>query len=99
MQIKVVVLVLTPVFTLVHVETCPFKTALCLLGSLNIYIKSSADPPFYLKIIFSCHTLSNAFDISRKTILTSNPSSNDLYNSCVIDKSWLIQESAGLKPD
>ena len=99
MSIKVVVLVSTPVFTLVHVETCPFKTTLCLLGSLKIYIKTSADTPFYLKIIFSCRTLLNAFDISRKTILTSNPSSNDLYNSCVIDKSWLIQESASLKPD
>ena len=57
--------------------------------------------PFYfnLKIIPSCHTLSNAFDISRKTLLTSNPSSSDLYISRVIDKSWLTQESPGLKPD
>ena len=37
--------------------------------------------------------------VSRKTLLTSNPSSNDLYISCVIDKSWLTQESPGLAPD
>ena len=47
------------------------------------------------KIIPSCYTLSNAFDIFKKTLLTSNPSSDDLYNSCVIDKSWLTKESPG----
>ena len=54
---------------------------------------------FNLKIIPLCQTLSNAFEISRKMPLTSNPSSKDLHISCVIDKCWLIQESPGLKPD
>ena len=35
----------------------------------------------------------------KKNPLTSQPSSNDLYISWVIDKSWLMQESSGLKPD
>ena len=39
------------------------------------------------------------FDISRKTPLTSNPSSNDLYISWVIAKSWFMQETPGLNPD
>ena len=39
------------------------------------------------------------FDISRKTPLTSNPSSNDLYISWVIAKSWFMQDSPGLNPD
>ena len=54
---------------------------------------------FSLKIIPLCQTFSNTFEISRKTPLTSNPSSKDLHISWVIDKSWLIQESPGLKPD
>ena len=44
------------------------------------------------------HTLSNAFDLSRKTLLTLSPTSKDSYISWVIDNSWLIQESSGLKP-
>ena len=47
----------------------------------------------------SCQILSNAFDISRKTPLTSNPSSNYLYISWLIAKSWFMQESHGLNPD
>ena len=50
-------------------------------------------------MIVSCYTLSNAFNISRSTLQTSSPSSNDLDMSYVIDKSWLTQESPGLKPD
>ena len=71
----------TPALRLVHVETCPFKTALCFLFLKKSHnkFKSSPNMPFCfnLKMIPSCHTLSNAFDISRKTLLTSNPSSND----------------------
>ena len=89
-----------PVLTLIHVETCSFKTTLSFLFLKKSYnkFKSSPDMPFCLnlKIKPSCNTLSNAFDISRKTLLTSNTSSNDLYISCTIDKSWLIQESQGL---
>ena len=42
---------------------------------------------FILKIIPSGQTLSNAFEISSKTPLTSKPLSKDLYISWVIDKS------------
>ena len=57
--------------------------------------------PFFLnlKIIPSRNILSNAFDIPRKTLLTSNPSSNDLYSSRVIEKSWLTHQSLESKPD
>ena len=51
---------------------------------------------FNLKMRSSCQTLSNAFDISRKTPLTS---SNDLCISWVIAKTWFMQESPGLNPD
>ena len=60
-----------------------------------------ADIPFCsnLKMRPACQTLSNAFHMSRKTPRTSYPSSSDEYISWVIDKSWLIQESPGLKPE
>ena len=68
----------TPTLTLVHVETCTFKTTLCFLFLKKSHNKFKSSPNmsfgFNLKIIPSCHTLSNAFDIlSRKTFLTANP--------------------------
>ena len=54
---------------------------------------------YSLKIITFRQTLSVAFEISRKTPVTFNSSSKDFYISLVIDKSWLTQESSGLKPD
>ena len=47
----------------------------------------------------SCHTLSNALDISRKASLTSGPSSNPERISCASDSKWLVQESPGLNPE
>ena len=44
---------------------------------------------FNLRSKSSCHTLSKALDISKKTPLTSNPSSNHLYISWVITSNWL----------
>ena len=44
-------------------------------------------------------TASNTFPISRKTPLTSILSSKDLYILWVKEKSWLTEESPGLKPD
>ena len=57
--------------------------------------------PFYvcLKIIPSCHTLSNAFKIPRRALLTLRPSSKELYISGVINNSWLMLESPSLEPD
>ena len=55
--------------------------------------------PFCFSLKITCQTFSNAFEILRKTPLTSNPSPKDLHISWVIDKSLLIQESPGLKPD
>ena len=43
---------------------------------------------FSLNRTLLCHTLSNAFDKSRKTILTSLPSSKASVNLCVMDNSW-----------
>ena len=42
--------------------------------------------------------MSKALYISRKTPLTSNPSSKDWYISCVIDINWFVDEAPGLKP-
>ena len=49
-------------------------------------------------MIPSCQILSNAFDISRKTLLSSSPTYIQ-YISWVIDNSWLMPESPGLKLD
>ena len=45
----------------------------------------------------SCYTLSNAFDISRKTYLTSKPLSNDLYFPWVIAKKLISAGATGFK--
>ena len=66
-------------------ETCPFNKTLCFLFLRKSHKRLSKLPdiPFHfsLKIGPSCQTLSNAFNISRKTPITSKPSSNDLYIS------------------
>ena len=93
----------TPALTFFHEKNCPLRTTHCFLSfkKLRKGCSKFPDMPFWVnwKTIPSCHTLSNAFEILRKTLLTSRPSSKELYISWVIDKSWLIQESPGLKPD
>ena len=54
---------------------------------------------FNLKISTSCETLSKNLDMSKKTLLISNPLSKDVKISWVIDNSWLTQESPAWKPD
>ena len=54
---------------------------------------------FNLKISPSYQTLSKALDMSKKTLLTSNPLSKDVKISRVSDNSRLMQESQGWKPD
>ena len=75
----------TPALTSDQSETCPFNKTLCFLFLRKSHKTFSKllDIPFCfnLKMRPSCQTLSNAFDISRKTPLTSNPLSNDLYIS------------------
>ena len=48
---------------------------------------------FNLRISHLCQTLSKALNMSKKTLLTSSPISNDVKILWVIDNSWLIQES------
>ena len=52
-------------------------------------------------MIPSCQTLSNAFDMSKKTPLTSTVgfSSKAVWISWIIDNNWAIHESPGGKPD
>ena len=61
----------------------------------------SSEIPFCLSlnIILSCQTLSKALDVSKKALLTLNSSSKDKEISWVFDRSWLIREAPGLKPD
>ena len=49
----------------------------------------------------SCHTLSDAFNISKKTGLTSKVGlqSNTSDISCVIANDWFMEESDQRKPD
>ena len=56
---------------------------------------------FYLNRIPSCHTLSKALEMSRKTPLTSivGSQSKDELISCTIDNNCEIHESPGRKPD
>ena len=54
---------------------------------------------FNLKISTLCQALSKAVDMSKKTLVTSNPLLNDVKVSWVIDSSRLIQASTGWKPD
>ena len=54
---------------------------------------------FNLKISPSYQTLPKALDMSKKTLLTSNPLSKDVKISWLIDNSWLMQESPGWKLD
>ena len=64
-----------------------------LLNKSFIKVISSPDIPFCcnLKSKPSCQTLSNALDISRKTPLTSWPSSNAKRILCAIDSNWLLK--------
>ena len=71
-------------------EPCQFNKTLCFLflrkqKRLKSHKRFSKLPDipfcFDLKMSPLCQNLSNAFDISRKTPLTSNPLSNDLYIS------------------
>ena len=93
----------TRAFTSLQDECWPFKTTLCFLEFKRSFESSSnlPDMPFFwsLNIRLSCHTLSNAFDVSKNTRRTSKPSSKDLYISWVIERSWLMQESPPLNPD
>ena len=54
---------------------------------------------FNLTISPSCQNLSKALDISKKKLLTSNSLSKVVKVSWVIDKTSLMQESPGWKPD
>ena len=56
--------------------------------------------PFWrsFKISPTCHTLSKAFEIPRNNSRTSRPTSKALIISWLIESSWLMQESSGLKP-
>ena len=84
-------------------EFCQFRTTRC----LGQYRKSRKSFKRFPEIPFkdslrsnpSYHTLFKAFDVSKKTPLTSSLSSNNLYISSVIVINWLTQESPGLNRD
>ena len=93
----------TPALTFFYVEYCTLRATRWLLSfkKSRKRFNKFPDMSFWvsLKMIPSCDTLSSAFEISRKTLQTSRPSSKEIYISWVIDSSWLMQESPGLKPD
>ena len=70
----------TPALTSDQSEACPFNKTLCFLFFRKSQKRFSKLPDipfcFNLKMRSSFQTLSNAFDISKKTPLTSNPLSN-----------------------
>ena len=93
----------TPALKFFHVENYPLRIARCFLSFKKSHerFRKFPDLPFSisLKMIPLCHTLSKVFGISKNILLTSSPSSKELYISWLIDNSWLIQELPGLKPD
>ena len=86
----------TPVSMLAKGEAYPFKITHCFLKLRKsvIIFKIWSDIPFcfHLNKRPLCQTLSN-------TALTSRLLSKDWYASWVVERSWLIQKSTGLKPD
>ena len=86
-----------------HDKCWLFNTTLCFLQLKKSFIKVISSPNIRFscnsKSKPSCQTLSNALDISRKTPLTSWPSSYAERISCAIGSNWLVQESSGLNPD
>ena len=84
-------------------EVLTIKPKTCFLylkKSDKMWINSPEMPfCFNLKISTLCQALSKAVDMSKKTLVTSNPLLNDVKVSWVIDSSRLIQASTGWKPD
>ena len=80
-----------------------FKTTCCFVDFKISFKRRSnlSEMSFFwsLNIRPVCHTLSSALEISKNTLWTSKPSPKDLYISCVIERSWLMQESPPLKPN
>ena len=71
----------TPALTLAQVDIWPLRASLCFLLVKKVKMfNKSPKLSFYssLKITPSCHNLSKALDLSKKTLLTSSPSSKDL---------------------
>ena len=73
----------TPAVTLCQDECWPFRTTRCFQQEKKSRkrLKWLPEIPFRFSLRSkpSCHTLSKTLDISKKTPLTSNPSSKDLY--------------------
>ena len=63
-----------PANTGAHEEFWPFSTTLCSLLLRKLWISFSGGPviPTVSSYSSSCHTLSKAFEISKKTALTSS---------------------------
>ena len=93
----------SPVLTFFHVKKYKLKTTRCFPSFKNLRKRFSKFTymRFWvsLKMIPLYHTISNAFETSRKRFLTSMSSSRKLYISWVKDNSWLMQESPHLKSD
>ena len=84
-------------------EFWPFYTTLSFRYFKKSFKTCNRFPDIPLRVNFrishSCQTLSKAFDMSKNTPLTSRSLSKDCYISWVIERSWLIEESPGRKPD
>ena len=87
-----------PTWTFAYEENWPLRSILCFLFPRKSF-KTDMLYRFNFKMRSLCYTLSNDLHISRNTPRTSYPTSQDLYISWVIDRSWLIHESLGLKQD
>ena len=93
----------TPARVSTQEEHWPFKIILCFLLVKKPFSISIRSPriPFWRSLWISqaCQTLSKAFETSRNNPRTSRLISKALKISRLMEGSWLIQESPGLKPD
>ena len=71
----------TPAVPFRNLDVLPLRRTLCFLSlkKLDKWSKRLPDIPFYhnLKRRPLCYTLSKALEMSKKTLLSSNPSSNE----------------------
>ena len=93
----------TPILMHVHEQYFLFKTTLCFLKFKKSVMISKSFPEmsfgFSLYKSPLCHTLSNAFEMSKNIPHTSRPLLKDLWILWVMSRSYLILESHGLKTD
>ena len=83
----------TPSWILARDKFWPLSTIFCFLKKSENIWKSSPEISFCFNL--EIRPLCQVLDMSKKTLITSNPLSKDIEISWIIDNSWLMLESPG----